>query len=67
MNEEWRTKKIDKNAIPHRSTLGRLLLQYKLAEPPVGKWKLFKSDVYFLLNVFRLQLIFFFSRTKRAG
>ena len=66
MNEEWRTKKIDKKRIPHRSTLGRLLLQYKLAEPPVGKWKLFKSNVFFLLNVFRLQLIYFVSGTKRT-
>ena len=67
MNEEWRTKKINKNRIPFRSTLGRLLLQYKLAEPPVGKWKLFKSNVYFLLNVFRLQVIYFVSGAKNAG
>lgn len=66
MNEEWRTKKIDKNNIPHRSILGRLLLQYKLTEPPSGKWKLFKSNVFFLFNVFRLQVAYFFSKPQKA-
>ena len=54
MNEEWRTRKIDKGDIPHRSALGKLLVQYKLMEKPVGKVALFKNDLHYLLKAPRL-------------
>ena len=54
MNEEWRTRKINKNDIPHRSALGKLLLQYKLMEKPSGSWELLKLDIRYLAKKPRL-------------
>ena len=54
MNEEWRTRKIDKNDIPYRSTLGKLLLQYQLLKKPQGRWEATKSDIHHLIKNPRL-------------
>ncbi len=59
MNEEWRTRKIDKNDIPYRSALGKLLVQYKLMQKPVGKYAILKKDFYYFFKAPRLYSSFF--------
>jgi len=66
MNEEWRSRKIDKNDIPVRSALGKLLLQYKLIEKPSGPWQMFKHDLHFLMMKPRLYISFFRSQTQKG-
>ena len=66
MNEEWRTRKIDKNDIPFRSALGKLLLQYRLKEKPEGQQSTIKNDIRYLLKSPRLYSSFFTSTTRKV-
>ena len=67
MNEEWRTRKIDKHDIPYRSALGKLLVQYKLMKKPEGKWAAFKKDMHYLLKAPRLYSRFFSVKSKKLN
>jgi mannosyltransferase OCH1-like enzyme len=66
MNEEWRTRKIDKNDIPYRSALGKLLLKYRLMEKPNGQSASIKNDLRYLLKAPRLYSQFFRAKLQNV-
>ncbi|GIV35078.1 MAG: hypothetical protein KatS3mg031_2613 [Chitinophagales bacterium] len=44
MNEEWRSRKIDKNDVRYGGVLGKLMQQYGLLEVPSSRWRLFTHN-----------------------
>lgn len=49
MNEEWRSRNIDKNDMRYRSTLGELLFRYGLMPRPVKNFYYFTNDLRHLV------------------
>jgi UbiA prenyltransferase family len=51
MNEEWRSRRINKNDIRYNSTLGKLMMKYNIIQKPFSKFKMLTNDVRHILWV----------------
>ncbi len=49
MNEEWRSRRIDKNDTRYRSALGELMFQYGLMQRPAKDFQYFTNDLRHLI------------------
>lgn len=57
MNEEWRSREIDKNDLRYRSSLGKIMHQYGLIETPSNQLSLLLNDFRHLI----LKRIYYYS------
>lgn len=55
MNEEWRSKELDKNSFRYKSTLGRLMIDYGLIKIPDSRLLIFLNDIKY---TFFLRLLY---------
>ena len=49
MNEEWRSREIDKNEFRFKSALGEIMINAGLLQKPVSKWTFFKNDFWHVI------------------
>lgn len=62
INEEWRKNKINKNAIPHRSYIGKAIREYGLSYQTSLKGKLINYFRIIFTNKPLRQMYLFFAR-----